>query len=348
METSQLKKELRCGANASGAILILFYVFVYGGTFLISTVLKQFGDLHDSFLGDLGNFLAYTFQYPVTVPILLLIFHWIHGKKTGLRLCDTFCKPKVPMKTLIRWILICLGVTYGGAFVSRIFWMLIQALTGMEMVAQDFSSDSTWLSVLTSIIAMVIYAPLFEEMLFRGTIFRSTQKGGDLAGAILCGILFGLWHTNYDQTIYTAVMGFCVCVLFVKTGTLWAPIIMHAAMNSIGALQSIILGSMNIDMNHMQEIMEMTDEQAMEFLMENLLPFAALMLTSLFVTGLMGLGVILLIIELVQHKQLFHFEKAEGDLPVGQKLAVCLTSPVMLLACIALLVMTILRAMGIL
>ncbi len=348
METSQLKKELRSGANASGVILILFYLFVYGGAFLIRTVLKQFGSMDDSFLADLGNFLAYTFQYPVTVPILLLIFHWIHGKKSGLRLRDTFCKPKVPMKTVFRWILICLGITYGGAFVSRIFWMLIQTLTGMEMVAQDFSADSTWLSVLTNIVAMVIYAPLFEEMMFRGTIFRSTQKGGDLAGAILCGILFGLWHINYDQTIYAAVMGFCVCVLFVKTGTIWAPIIMHAAMNSIGAFQSIIMGIMDIDMNNTQALMEMTSEQESEFLAENLVPFCLFIFSSLFVTGLMGLGVILLIIELVHHQQLFHFEKAEGDLPVGQKLAVCLTAPVMLIACIALIVMTVLRAMGIL
>ncbi|MBE6851840.1 MAG: CPBP family intramembrane metalloprotease [Ruminococcus sp.] len=348
MEQTQLKQELRRGANASGVMVILFYLMVYGGSFLISTILSQFGNIKEGFLNDLLSFLSFTFQYPITVPILLMIFHFICGKKSGLRLRDTFCKPKVPMKTIFRWILICLGITYASTYVSRIFWMILQALTGLEMVAQDFTADNSWLSMLTNVIAMVIYAPLFEEMMFRGTIFRSTQKGGDLASALLCGIVFGLWHTNYDQTIYTAVMGFCACILFVKSGSIWAPILMHALMNSIGAFQSLIMGSMELDMNKMLNISEMTDEQAIEFLIENAVPFCTLMLSGMLIMGLMGLGIILLIIELAQHKQLFRFEKAEDDLPVGKKLVICLTSPVMLLACIGLLAFTVIRAMGIL
>lgn len=348
MDSTNLKQELRRGANASGVMVILFYLLVYGGAFLISTILSQFGDIEEGFLHDLLTFLSFTFQYPVTVPIILLVFRFLHGKKYGMQLRDVFCKPKVPMKTIFRWILICLGITYASVYVSRFFWMILQALTGWEMVAQDFSSESSWLSMLTNVIAMVIYAPLFEEMMFRGTLFRSTQKGGDLASALLCGIVFGLWHTNYDQTIYTAVMGFAACVLFVKSGSLWAPILMHALMNSIGAFQSIILGMMDLDMTDLTELTEMTDEQAMEFLMENGFPLLILLLSSLLVMGLMGLGVILLIIELVQHKQLFRFEKTEGDLSTGKKLVICLTSPVMLIACLGLLALTVIRAMGIL
>ncbi|MBR6618263.1 MAG: CPBP family intramembrane metalloprotease [Oscillospiraceae bacterium] len=347
MDTTKLKQELRHGANASGVMLILFYLLIYGGSFLLSTILSQFGNIEEGFLGDLFGFLAFTFQYPVTVPLILLAFHLIHGKKYGMRLREVFCKPKVPMKTVFRWILICLGITYASVYVSRFFWMILQALTGWEIVAQDFSSESSWLSMLTNIIAMVIYAPLFEEMMFRGTIFRSTQKGGDLASALLCGIAFGLWHTNYDQTLYTAVMGFAACVLFVKSGSLWAPILMHALMNSIGAFQSIILGSMNLNMTELTDLTSMTDEQAIEFLMENAVPFLFLMLSSFLVMGLMGAGLILLIIELVQHKQLFRFEKAEGDLPTGKKLVICLTSPVMLIACLGLAAFTVIRAMGI-
>ena len=61
----------------------------------------------------------------------------------------------------------------------------------------------------------------------------------------------------------------------------------------------------------------------------------------------MAFRLILLIIELVQHKQLFRFEKAEGDLPTGKKLVICLTSPVMLIACLGLVAFTVIRAMGI-
>lgn len=348
MEPTTLKQELRRGANASGVMLILFYLFIYSGAFLIQLILSQFGDIkEDGILADVFSLLAFTFQYPVTVPIILLIFRAIHGKKHDMHLRDVFCKPKVPMKTVFRWIFICLGITYASTIVSRLFWMLLQSIMGMEMVAQDMAAENSWLSMLTNLIAMVIYAPLFEEMMFRGTIFRSTQKGGDLASAILCGILFGLWHTNYDQTFYAGVMGFVACVLFIKTGSLWGPILMHAMMNAIGAFQSIILGVMDLDMTEMMNVATMSDEEAIAFLMENAIPFLMLMLSACLVYGVMGLGLILLIIELVQHKQLFRFEKAEGDLPTGKKLAICLTSPMMLLACIGLLAFTVIRAMGI-
>lgn len=343
MEMTQLKKDLRRGANASGLMLILFYVLVYGGTLLIGQLMMQFCDITEGFGADLFNLIGYSYQYVVTVPILLLVFHIACGRKTGQRLRDCIRKPAVPVKTMLRWILICLGITYAGAYVSRMFWMLFQSLTGLELVAQSFAAEPSWLSMLTNIVAMVIYAPLFEELFFRGTILRSMEAGGEFAAALLCGILFGLWHTNFDQTIYTGIMGFCAAVLYLRTRTILAPFLLHLCMNMIGAFQSLFMTDFDP-----YELMEMTDEQATEFMMENIGSFGVLMLSSLLVMGLMGLGIILLIIELVQHKQLFRFSKGDPALPTGKKLAICLTSPVMLLACIALVVMTVLRAMGIL
>ncbi len=340
---TQLKKGLRCGANGSGLILILFYVLVYGGTFLIGHLMMPFCDIQEGFGADLFNLIAYSFQYVVTVPILLLIFHFTCGRKTGQRLRDCIRKPAVPVKTMLRWILICLGVTYAAAYISRMFWMLFQSLTGLELVAQNFAAEPSWLSMLTNIIAMMFYAPIFEELFFRGTILRSMEAGGELAAALLCGILFGLWHTNFDQTIYTGVMGFCAAVLYLRTRTLIAPFLLHFFMNTIGAFQSLFMSDFDP-----YELMELTDEEALEFMMEHIGSFGVLLLSSLLVMGLTGLGLILLIIELVQHKQLFRFSKGDPALPTGKKLVLCLTSPLMLLACIALLTMTVLRAMGIL
>ncbi len=340
---TQLKKELRCGANSSGLILILFFVLVYGGTFLIGHLMMPFCDINEGFGADLYNLIAYSFQYVVTVPILLLIFHFTCGRKTGQRLRDCIRKPAVPVKTMLRWILICLGVTYASAYASRMFWMLFQSLTGLELVAQNFAAEPSWLSMLTNIIAMMFYAPIFEELLFRGTILRSMEAGGEFAAALLCGILFGLWHTNFDQTIYTGVMGFCAAVLYLRTRTLIAPFLLHFFMNTIGSFQSLFISDFDP-----YEMMQLTDEEALEFMMEHIGSFGVLLLSSLLVMGLTGLGLILLIIELVQHKQLFRFDKGDSALPTGKKIVHCLTSPLMLLACIALLTMTVLRAMGIL
>ncbi len=342
--TADLQKRLRCGANASGLLLLLFYALVYGSTYLAAALMKQHVDISGGFFGDLYRLIAYILQYPVTVPILLWIFQLVCGRKTGQRLRDSFGKPAVPMKTMLRWVIICLGITYASTIISRMLWMLVQSLLGLELVAQSFAADTTWLSMLTNLTAMIVFAPVFEELLFRGTILRSMAHGGELPAAILCGIVFGLWHTNFDQTIYTAVMGFCAAMLYFKTRTLLAPMFMHAFMNTIGGIQSLFIG--DFDPYEMMQLE--TDAEALSYLAENAGNLAVLLLSSMLTMGLMGLGIILLIIELVQHNELFRFTKPEGAPSAKQTLKICLTSPLLLLACTALLVMTVLRAMGIL
>ncbi|MBQ9110430.1 MAG: CPBP family intramembrane metalloprotease [Oscillospiraceae bacterium] len=342
-DLGEIKAKLRCGANASGLILILFYVLVYGSAAVLAVVMKSFGDINEGFLSDLFNLLAYTLQYPFTVPILLGIFWLTCGKKTGQRLRDCIKKPAVPTKTMLRWVIICLGVTYAGSYISRMFWLLFQSLTGLELTAQSFAADPSWLSMLTNIIAMVIYAPIFEELMFRGTILRSMEHGGELPAALMCGIVFGLWHTNFDQTIYTAVMGFCAAMLYLKTRTVLAPFLLHVLMNSIGAFQSLFIGDLDP-----YKMLELEEAEMMTYMAEHAGNIAVIMLSALVVMVLMGLGIILLIIELVNHGQLFRFEKGSSGMSTGQVMKHCLTSPLMLIACIALLAMTVLRAMGIL
>lgn len=343
MELTQTQNELRRGANTSGILLILFYILAYGSSWLLSVLIKAYhgGTLDE--MEDLHGFLTYTVQYPVIFPILVLVFGLLCGRHTGQRLRDVFCKPKVPKATMIRWVFICLGLTYASAYASRIFFLLIQAIFGIELTAQNFAADHSLLSMLTNIIAMMFYAPFFEEILFRGTIFRSMKKGGALAGAILCGLLFGLWHTNYDQLIYAAVVGFLMCILMHKTGTILAPMLVHFIMNTIGAVQSLFMA--DFDPNTLAEMESMTDQ--LTYLTEHIGAFAAIMISGMVVMGLTGTGIILLIIEQKDHKQLFHFKDEADAMPLKEKLRLCLTAPGMLVCCIVLTVLTVLRAMGI-
>lgn len=342
MDTVQIKRYLRTGANASGLALLLFYLLVFGLSSALAMILQQFGDISEGFFGALYGFLAYTLQYPVIVPLVLLAFHIAGGKKLGLRLRDAFQKPAVPLKTMFRWIVIGLGITYASVFISRMFWMMLQSLFNLDMVAQSMGAAPHWLSMVTNLVAMILYAPIFEELMFRGAILRSVEKGGELAAAILCGILFGLWHTNFDQTIYTAVMGFVAATLYFRTRTLLAPMLMHGFMNTIGAVQSLFIN--DFDPYEMMKLE--SDEAAMEYLAENGLNIVFLLLSSGITMGLMGIGIILLIMELINNKELFRFKPSESGISTGESLKTCLTSPLLLLACAALLAMTVLRAMG--
>lgn len=92
-------------------------------------------------------------------------------------------------------------------------------------------------------VAIVIVAPLGEELVFRGIIFLGLARWlGGLPAAVISSLLFGLIHLQPDlagtafMTAYAAPFGLFACWLLHRYGTLWLPIGVHAGSNlaSIG------------------------------------------------------------------------------------------------------------------
>lgn len=102
------------------------------------------------------------------------------------------------------------------------------------------------------ILTVVIVVPLIEELLFRGIVFRSLQKVFPVwISIVLSAILFGAYHMNLVQAVYATFMGIIAGIIYHKTNRLRYPIIVHAANNFIGAMQSFIpskAGSFMVDM----------------------------------------------------------------------------------------------------
>lgn len=86
---------------------------------------------------------------------------------------------------------------------------------------------------------MVVFAPFFEELLFRGIVFRNSERIGQLFAIVLTGISFGLWHVNSAQFFYTAVSGMVLALVFLKTRSIIPCILFHLINNLIGYLSSM-------------------------------------------------------------------------------------------------------------
>lgn len=88
----------------------------------------------------------------------------------------------------------------------------------------------------------VVFAPLLEETVFRGIVFRLTEKVTKGFGAvIISAAIFGVFHMNLAQAVYSMIMGVAAGMVYMKTRNLWFPIILHCGHNLITALQSIPL-----------------------------------------------------------------------------------------------------------
>jgi membrane protease YdiL (CAAX protease family) len=72
-------------------------------------------------------------------------------------------------------------------------------------------------------------APILEELLFRGLLYKAWEKRLGWAGSMtLVSILFGLYHPLFWSAFASSIVFAC---LYRRTGSLWAPIIVHAIVN---------------------------------------------------------------------------------------------------------------------
>ncbi|HEU5203296.1 MAG TPA: CPBP family intramembrane glutamic endopeptidase [Candidatus Limnocylindrales bacterium] len=102
--------------------------------------------------------------------------------------------------------------------------------------------------IVLNLIAGAVLAPIGEELFFRGFLTTAwVVSFGATRGVILGGLLFAFVHivgiqaATFEQGLPLALIGFAARVpiglalgwLFVRKGTIWAPIGLHAAFNGI-------------------------------------------------------------------------------------------------------------------
>ena len=78
----------------------------------------------------------------------------------------------------------------------------------------------------------VVFAPLTEEVLFRGLIrteLRTHMK--PRAAALLGALLFGLYHGNISQGIYAFLLALCLEPVCEWSGCLLPAVFLHAGAN---------------------------------------------------------------------------------------------------------------------
>jgi len=74
-----------------------------------------------------------------------------------------------------------------------------------------------------------LIAPVLEEIVFRGFLYRAWERRWGWIPAMLgVSALFALYHRSFASAFVSSVLFVC---LFRRTGSLWAPIVVHAAGN---------------------------------------------------------------------------------------------------------------------
>ena len=107
----------------------------------------------------------------------------------------------------------------------------------MQEILQSLSAAPLpWQQILL-VFAIVVLAPLGEEILFRGFLYRAcAARFGPFWGMALSGLLFGAAHLEWQVFPAFAVLGMVLAHLYRKSGNLWLCIATHAVFNAIGVV----------------------------------------------------------------------------------------------------------------
>jgi membrane protease YdiL (CAAX protease family) len=101
------------------------------------------------------------------------------------------------------------------------------------------AEDGTLLLIVAGVMVILV-APVVEEIFFRGFFYRALRTRYPVRfAAVFDGVLFGLIHYDFESSDSLlllpplALIGLLFCLVYERTGTLWAPIGMHAFNNMI-------------------------------------------------------------------------------------------------------------------
>jgi membrane protease YdiL (CAAX protease family) len=87
----------------------------------------------------------------------------------------------------------------------------------------------------------VIVAPVAEEVLFRGYFYGVIRRyGGRLPALLTSSLLFAAIHVHLPSLLGLGILAVILCLLYERTGSLWAPITMHAAFNTTTIVMLIL------------------------------------------------------------------------------------------------------------
>ena len=134
------------------------------------------------------------------------------------------------------------------AFVVVAFFSSFDVLYGSlypdSVPMLDFTLESMdSFTFLLEAISSIIFAPILEELIFRGVLFNRLKiRTGVIAAMLISSTIFALGH-EFGGIISAFLFGMCMCIIYLKTDN----ILMTMSIHFINHLVAVFLEAGNLD-----------------------------------------------------------------------------------------------------
>jgi uncharacterized protein len=229
---------------ALGAVVLYFVVQLVVGVVLILAFILASGKplTQPSQLTDLGhNGLLNGLVVVISMLLSLSIIYVLVVKIE-----------KRPFGEAVRWRPPVNLPTWMGVVIALVIGVALDGLTialGKPLVPQTLRDlyQGSIPSLVVLALAVVLAAPLMEEILFRGLLYPAlSAQIGAILGVAITTLAFGLVHVctyglDWYSILQTLVMGLVLTVLRAWTHSLWPSTAAHIAINLYSTVEILIL-----------------------------------------------------------------------------------------------------------
>lgn len=130
-----------------------------------------------------------------------------------------------------------LFAVYVGFIVLSGIWVEALGIDQEDTLPDELGVEDSTVNLVLVLILVTVMAPVAEELLFRGYMYRALRNWrGVWPAAIISGIVFGGIHVGSSPigfVVPLAILGVGLALLYHWTGSLYLPVALHALNNSI-------------------------------------------------------------------------------------------------------------------
>ncbi len=219
------------------AIQNLFYLVIYASLSIRGSYTSELL-LHNDTISILQE--KTSIMYIMAALVYLVIFVLLAKTTKLLRFCAIETRKLLSGS---RAYLILSGLLFGSFL--NIALNVFSKYISKEMLEANNENISSFKSstLLVTIFAVCVMAPIVEELIFRGFIYNCIKKltGRIWIAAIVTSLLFGIFHGNILQGIYTGLTSLLLIFLYEKSKSIKTTIIFHGLLNFSSFLAGIIM-----------------------------------------------------------------------------------------------------------
>lgn len=191
-----------------------------------------------TFFGADEGFITTSLSVIMYIVVPFIFFSYYYKRKT------------FPLKSVVffresaRWSLPLIGIVVVAiSFSLSTFWLTLFTIEPILPFLVDFLMEevpfpTNPLYLYFEILVITVLAPIVEEFFFRGVILhRFMLKSSMWGGILISSLLFGILHSDIIGAFFFGVIA---CLLYLRTGNLLLPILMHILNNTIAVILSFV------------------------------------------------------------------------------------------------------------